>query len=131
MVRLVLLAAAWNGMSIGAAEPDVVEVVASSRLEPCLMVGGVLGADAAALPKPEPSSTEDSALGAGEWALGTGDDAPGAGVRTPGTSNEGAPGGVPATTALGPMGKVEISSLFKKSKVVGSKGEVDISEKGN
>jgi hypothetical protein len=43
----------------------------------------------------------------------------------------GAPGGVPATIALGPMGIVEISSSFKKSKVVGSEGKVDISEKGN
>ena len=41
------------------------------------------------------------------------------------------PGGsVPACIALGPMGKVEQSSSLKKSKVAGSKGEVDISKKG-
>jgi len=38
---------------------------------------------------------------------------------------------VPATTALGPKGIVEVSSSFKKSRVAGSEGDVDISEKGN
>jgi hypothetical protein len=42
-----------------------------------------------------------------------------------------APGEVPATTTLGPMGIVEESSSSKKLRVAGSKGDVDISEKGN
>lgn len=61
----------------------------------------------------------------GEWATGMGVDAAGASATTLGA------GGVLATTVLGPMGIVEMSSSFKKSKVVGSEGEVDISEKGN
>lgn len=40
-------------------------------------------------------------------------------------------GEVPATTTLGRIGIVEGSSSFKKSRVAGSEGDVDISEKGN
>jgi hypothetical protein len=37
----------------------------------------------------------------------------------------------PATTALDPTGKVETSASFKKFKLVGSNGKVDISTKEN
>jgi hypothetical protein len=48
------------------------------------------------------------------------------------TAGDGAaPGEVPATTTLGPMGIVEESSSSKKLRVAGSEGDVDISEKGN
>jgi hypothetical protein len=37
---------------------------------------------------------------------------------------------VPACTTLGPMGKVEVSSSLKKSKVVGSAGVLDMLANG-
>jgi hypothetical protein len=39
--------------------------------------------------------------------------------------------GVPATTALGPASIAELSPSFKKLRVSGSEGEVNISKKGN
>lgn len=102
------LAVAWDVACTGVVG---LHVEASPKLEPSSMVGG-----GAARP-PE--------LVMGEWATGMGVDAAGASATTLGA------GGVLATTVLGPMGIVEMSSSFKKSKVVGSEGEVDISEKGN
>ena len=51
------------------------------------------------------------------WRVGTGI----AGAGAPRAAVE-----EPTTTALGPMGIVEMSSSLKKSKVVGSKGVVDM-----
>ena len=63
---------AWDGTSIGVAEPDTEDPGMPPGLEPGSMVGGTLGA--ATLPEPEAGSRQ----GIGEGAPDMGDDATGA-----------------------------------------------------
>jgi len=115
-MRPPLLAATCDKLSPGAAggTEDAELGAGLTVAEPPAPGAGELGAEVAGAEPPAPG------VGALPWL-----------EPSSTAGDEGAPGGVPATTALGPMGIMEESSSSKKLRVAGSEGEVDISEKGN
>lgn len=141
-VRPPLLAATCDEVSAGAAEGVAVVVegagaagggLATAEPPPGdAAVGAWAGGNVPVAAVAPPPAAEAAPAGASEppglepcstagGALAGGGEPGGVGAR----------GGVPATTERGPMGIVEKSSSLKKSRVAGSEGEVDITEKGN